>query len=248
MTVLDACSDAAIELVGRPLTTLFSTTDQFAQELRLTANKAARAIQKAHDWRALTTLNTITGDGTSLGFDLPADYDRMPVKADLFYNSTAGRLTRARDLDQWLDMQVRNQSAIIGCWVLLGGQVQIFPVQIDGQVIKHYYQSKYVVTAADPVANKEKFTLDTDTFRLSERLLTLDIIWRWRAMKRLEYAEDMQNFQIALNEEAGRDKGSRILTIGRVRLPSGTNIAYPFAIGGGSVDGGLGEDDVIETE
>lgn len=246
MTVLAACSDAAVELVGRELSTVFSTTDQIAVELRLQANKAASAIAKAHDWRELTTLNTITGDGTAIAFDLPAGYDRMPVKADLFYNDSEGRLTRARDLDHWLDMQVRNQDMLIGAWILLGGQIQIFPAQPSGEIIKHYYQTKYAVEDESGTA-KEKFTADTDTFRLSERLLTLGIIWRWRAMKRLEYAEDLRNFEIALAEETGRDKGSRMLSIGRVRMPSGTNVAYPFAIGGGSADG-LTEDDVVEDD
>lgn len=246
MTVLTACSEAAVELVGRELSALFSTSDQFALELRTQANRTARAIQKAHDWRALTTLATITGDGTSEAFNLPSDYDRMPVKADLFYADTTGRLVRAKDLDHWLDMKIRNQSAIVGAWILLGGQMNIFPAQTTGEVINYYYQSNAVVSPATG-SNKENFTLDTDTFRLSEKLLTLGVIWRWRAMKRLEYAEDLKNFEIAMAEEVGRDKGSRILTVGRTRLPGGTTPAYPYAIGGGSIDG-LTEDDVVEND
>lgn len=247
MTVLLACQEASIELVGRQITSVFSVSDQLSLELGLQANKAASAIAKAHDWRALTTLNTITGDGTSLGFTLPADYDRMPVKADLFYDNTAGRLTRARDLDFWLDANVRENSALVGMWVILGGEMQIYPAQEEDREIKHYYQSKYVVTPVSG-ANKEKFTVDTDTFRLSERLLTLGIVWRWRQMKRLEYSEDLKNFEIALAEEVGRDKGSRMLSVGRTRMPSGTTPAYPFAIGGGAADGGLTEDDVVEDD
>lgn len=244
MSVLTACSDAAVELVGRELTTLFSTTDQFALELRLQANKAARAIQKAHDWRALTTLGSVTGDGTATTYALPADYDRMPLKADMFYGATGGRLTRSRDLDQWLDANLRGQTELIASWTMLGGLIQINPALANLDPVKFYYQSKYTVLGGDPVAAKEKFSLDADTFRLSESLLTLDVIWRWRAMKRLEYAEDMQNFEIAMSQDIAKDKGSRILTVGRQRLPLGTDVPFPVVIGGGS-----GEDiDYIETE
>jgi hypothetical protein len=61
--------------------------------------------------------------------------------------------------------------------------------------------------------------------------LTLSIIWRWRASKRLEYAEDLKNFEIAMSEETARDKGSRILVVGAQRTPYGLRIAYPGQLG-----------------
>jgi hypothetical protein len=64
-----------------------------------------------------------------------------------------------------------------------------------------------------------------------ERLLTLSLIWRWRASKRLEYAEDMQNFNIAFGEETAKDKGSRMLIAGRQRVPYNVKAAYPGPLG-----------------
>jgi hypothetical protein len=110
--------------------------------------------------------------------------------------------------------------------MILGGQLQIVPAPATGVVHSYYYISNNIV-----VGDKAAFNTDGDAFVLPERLLTLSIIWRWRASKRMEYAEDMQNFEIAMSEETARDKGSRILVAGRQRTPYDLRISYPGALG-----------------
>jgi hypothetical protein len=98
----------------------------------------------------------------------------------------------------------------------------------SSEIAKFYYVSNEIIT--NGTANKTEFSADADVFKLSERLLTLGIIWRWRAQKRLEFAEDLANYQTALNEEIGRDKGSRIIAVGRARVPFGAEMAFPGII------------------
>lgn len=226
MTVLSACQEAAIELSQTEPTTLFSTTDKFAKELRVQANKSAVAIAKAYDWQALTTRATITGDGSDTSFPLPSDYGRMVLKTNLASNSSNIDLVKATDLDQWDYFQ--NNPGILnpGLWIVLGGEIQINPAPATGVIHSYYYISKNIVTGG-----KVAFDADTDTFVLPERLLTLSIIWRWRASKRLEYAEDLENFNIAFGEETATDKGSRVLVAGRQRNPYNLTNAYPRALG-----------------
>ena len=79
--------------------------------------------------------------------------------------------------------------------------------------------------------DKAKFTLDTDGIALPERLLTLGLIWRWRSQKRMEYSEDMANFEIAKAEEITNDKGRRPIIVGAQRMPVGGELAYPGVLG-----------------
>lgn len=222
MSVLSACQEAAIELSQGEPATLFSTSDTFAKELRLQANKAAVAIAKAHDWQAITVLNTITGTGVATAFSLPVDYDRMPKKAMLRTSLSEWPISASRDLDQWLYDQTSGFRGPSRRWIILGGKMQILPALASGATAKFYYISKSIVSG-----NKTAFTADADTFRLPERLLTLGVVWRWRAAKRMEYAEDLRNFEIALSEEIGTDKGSRPITIGDVRLSIDADYAHP---------------------
>lgn len=231
MTILSACQRAAIQLVSRSPSTIFSSTANFELELRTLANVAARDIAEGHDWQALTKPHAITGDGVEIGHDMPTDYDRMLVKGDVHSPDwTTWRYTPARDLDQFLDFQNGLSIARPGTWILLGGKMQFWPILQSGEGAQFYYLSKNIVRASDS-SLKAEFTADADTFVLDESLLTLALIWRWRAMKRLEYAEDMANFEKEMSQRAGRDRGSRILATGPSRMPGNIGIAYPRQLG-----------------
>lgn len=224
MTVLSSCQSAAVRLLGQRPSAIYSSTHQFEMELGEIATEAAIGIMKARDWQALTTLKTQAGDGTTTSFALPTDYDRMPLGTKIYSSGSRVPLIPVRDLDQWQEFQITSVVGAPGYWVILGGQLQILPAMAASETARYYYVSKYIATG------KAAFTADSDVFLLSERLLSLAIIWRWRALKRLEYSEDLKNYEIAFSEEAGRDKGARILTVGRARTSDDTTIAYPGTI------------------
>jgi hypothetical protein len=226
MTLLSVCQEAAIELSQTEPTSVFSTTDKFAKELRVQASKSAVAIMKAYDWQVLTKRATIAGDGSATTFNLPSDYDRMALKTNLASSASNMDLVKATDLDQWDYFQNHTSTTVPGYWMVLGGQIQITPAPGAGVVHSYYYISRNVVSG-----NQATFSADGDTLVVPERLLTMSLIWRWRASKRLEYAEDMQNFNIAFGEETAKDKGSRMLIAGRQRVPYNVKAAYPGPLG-----------------
>lgn len=223
MTVLSACTEAAIELNQTEPATLFSTTDQFAKELRLQANKSVDAILKYYDWQKLKALQTMTGNGILTSFALPTDYDRMLLKSNVLSSQFATPLTKVDDEDEWLNLQLRPFVGAPGRWIILGGTMQILPAVATGVTANFYYIKNKLVTGG----TKTQFTADADTFDLPERLLTLSVIWRWRAAKRKDYAEDMRNYELALADAVAKDKGSRVLTVGRQRIGIDAVLAHP---------------------
>lgn len=229
MTVLSACRTAARRLNQDIPTSLYGSDDEFALELANIADESATAIAKSYDWQKLTTLCTLTGDGVTTAFSLPADYDRMPKKTTLQVPFQTNNPIRARDLDQWLYYQLNPQMGVPPYWIILGGLVQFSIAPATGVDTKFYYVKNTVVTGASS-AQQVTFTADTDYFNLPERLLTLDVIWRWRSQKGLDYAEPMRNFEIAMEQEIANDKGSRILTVGSVRMPIDVEVAHPAVI------------------
>lgn len=224
MTALSAASEAAVQLWGRELPTLFSSTDQEVVELRTLLHDVAEDVGKAHDWPVLMARHSISGDGSDTSFPLPADYDRMPVKSNLYSTRSQLPLARVHDIDQWLEFEITPVVGYPGYWVLLGGELQIKPALATGENVRFYYISNRVWTDGTP---KERATQDSDRFRLPERLITLGLIWRWRQMKRLEYGEDLASFSEAMAHEVSRAKGSRILKVGRPRISTGVALAYP---------------------
>jgi hypothetical protein len=232
MSVLSVCREAAVKLNQTRPASIFSSTDSFALELSVAANEAARAVMKAKEWNKLKTLATMTGDASTTSFALPADYDRMLVKGKVHSaNWQNASFVKADDEDDWLYSQDLELTGNPGKWIILGGRFQVFPAMSASETARFYYISKYVVAlTGSTTGSKATFTTDTDEFILSEEVLKLGIIWRWRANKRQEYAEDMTNFEIAIAEEMGADKGSNILTIGRRRMPAEASLVYPGTI------------------
>lgn len=230
MTVLSACQSAGIRLIGQKPLSIFSATDQFALEMADLATEVARDIAKSNDWQALTKLHTITGDGTTTAFPLPTDYDRMLIHANVIdTNNFAWGYSRITDINDWIWVTERELQALPGSWILFDNQFQFVPAPASGATAMFPYISKNVVTIETTGEGSTTFTADADTFNLSERLLTLGLIWRWREQKRLDYGADQANFEKAFAELAGRDKGSRIFRTGPLRFPA--SLSYPYPLG-----------------
>lgn len=232
MTILSLCRDAAVKLNRAQPTSLFSSTDSFAAELLLAAKDAAESLVKEeHDWRALTQLQTCTGDASTTVFPLPTGFERMIKNAAVhslrFKNAT---FRWAKDLDEWLFIKDNLLVGSPGNVVLLNGSMQIFPSMPVSDTGRFYYISNLYALSAGG-ASQATFQADTDTFALDERLLRLGIIWRWRADKRLEYAEDLKNYEIAKDAAIGGDRGSQAVVVGRQRVSHSSQIAYPALLG-----------------
>ena len=109
--------------------------------------------------------------------------------------------------------------------MLPGGVPKTRPKALaNADTVKFFYISNYIATG------KTAFTSDGDVFLLDERLLTLGVIWQWKANKGLPYAEDMVNYNDAFNVAVGNDKGSNILVVGQSRLRMGADYAFPMVI------------------
>ncbi len=183
-------------------------------------------ILERHDWRRLGDPHDYRRR-LETAFALPADYDRMPLNAKLYASSSQTPLTPIRDPDQLVQFTIDPVIADPGVLGHLRRRAA-YPAGARQRFDREVRLSKQ--TMRSPTAPRAAFTADADSFDLDPRLLTLGLIWRWRAQKRLEYAEDLVNFENAVTARAGRDKGARILKIGVPRYGSEVNVAYPGTI------------------
>ncbi|MFZ5676314.1 MAG: hypothetical protein ACOZAM_25420 [Pseudomonadota bacterium] len=229
MTVLSAIQNAAASIALDRPETVFSSAEREHFELQVLANTAALHIAKDYEWQALKAIAVLTGDGTKDAFDLPSDYDRMLKDAELRSGRFISALTHVTDSDHWLNMEIRRFNQVAGMWTLHGGKIHIRPAPTAAEEVKFFYMSS-LWAKDDQGTAKEGFTKDTDTFRLSEKLLELCMIWRWRAQKGLPYAQDQDNYEDAKEKLMTADKGARVIAIGRSRRQRGVALAYPISI------------------
>lgn len=232
MTFLTAAQSAAIRLsVGKP-SVFFSSTDDFEQEAVDLGNEVVRDIVKYADWRGLIKQQMMVGDGVTTAFDLPSDYDRMPKDAHVGrMNWYTWGYVDAPDLNFWNDLVNGLASPSPGYWIMLDRKMQFIPPVSADTTAEFYYVSKNAVIDGDTGESKPFFTKDSDTFFLDESLITLGIMWRWRQMKRLDYSEDMRNYEIRIQQISGEDKGARIVRMGKPVIDYNAQWAYPRNLG-----------------
>lgn len=229
MTVLTAIQNVTASIsLDRP-EAVFSSTEREHFELQVLANTAGLHIAKDYEWQALKLVATLTGDGTKTAFDAPEDYDRMLKEAELRSSRYITALTHVTDSDAWLDMEIRQFNQVAGMWTMHGGQIHIRPTPATGEEVKFFYMSNEWVKD-DQGTLQDGFTKDTDVFRLSEKLLELCMIWKWRAQKGLPYAQSQDDYEDAKEKLITADKGSRIIAVGRSRRIRGAATAYPVSI------------------
>ena len=226
LTVFQQACTSGIAL-EKPSAVYGSTTREHV-ELANIANEMAAMIAASHEWQILNKIAVITGDGTTEDFALPADFDRMLDKSQLWSTSLETPLSPISDRDDWLELDIKTFDFVINAWIIYAGEIHIKPALSTGVQVKYFYQSNlWGLNGSTPIS---EFTADTNTFRIDERLLKLGIIWKWREMKGLPYAEDLATYERLLAKLAMRDKGSRIIRLGKAVLPRDTTVAYPQSI------------------
>lgn len=223
MSVLTACQNATAMLVGERPPAFFSSTDEICVEVSTIANEAAQDIIKRHEWNILTRKWSEGGDGVKTEFDLPSDYDRMCLSSVVRCGDRV--LHNVANIGDW---QEDEWSAGNG-WIMIGGKVNVRTPTAAGTSISFMYQSNRYATDANGNP-KDSFTQDTDLSRIDRRLLTLGIIWKWRALKRQDYQEDMQNYEIAMSDAMARDGGSRVYSTGD-RISGNLSTPWPWSLG-----------------
>jgi hypothetical protein len=207
---------------------LLPTQDRTMWEMVQLANEMAQRIAyNTREWQALREIAVFPGDGGTVAFDLPANWQRMLKTSEIY--STAQPtlpLTFISDPDEWLTDEMNGWTDPGGAWTIYGDQLHVRPAPAAGVQLKCWYLQKNCIALASG-GYGDAFLADADTFRLPERLLKLGMIWQWKANKGGTYAEDIANYEDALTQVMGSDKPSPIL-VGRQTLSVAANASYPY--------------------
>lgn len=248
MEILAVCQRVATVVGLKVPEAVFASDDRTAQELATVANHMAERIAEEHDWQRLRRLATITGDGSTQAWGLPADYNRMPEAVQL--QSASGALCHVIDHGLWLDWLRGWTPGLPGNWTMLGDMIEILPVLPSGSVVKYWYQSDKIVRSDGTAANSSfpytlnfeladsdaygyaqtAFVADTDHFQLDWKMLEAGMIWQWKANKGMPYAEDLQTYELRKARIIKKERGPRLLEVGGTRYMEDADNSYPWTL------------------
>lgn len=212
MTILSIIQNVCPTIgLPRPSSVVGNTSAQVQTLLGL-AQIGGEELAEAHPWNILTRRVIFNGVAANAQTNQPpTDYNRFPAGQRLWSVSRRTWLLGPQSTDQWDNIIIQPQIAYPGYWCLLQGLINIAPAPATTDQFRYSYISENWVrpqgAPTDFSGDRSSWTNDTDSSLLPERLHELDLIWRYKQAKGLDYAEDMTTFERKKEKVIGRDRG-----------------------------------------
>jgi hypothetical protein len=225
MSILQIIQDVCTEVgIATPVVAVTST-DPTILQMTLLAMRSGNDLQRRWTWLAMKqeVPSTFTGDGTTTLFTFPAGFWSLQ-DSDVFTSSVYPTIPLRGPIndDDLLQLKALPFLVTPAVWRrVLVNQVEFYPAPAAGEIISYVYGSKQWIFSALGAA-QSRWLLDTDTSIISEDLITLHTIWRWKRAKGLDYSEEFRTAESAFDSEAGGENQARVINMSRTLLTDDT--------------------------
>lgn len=180
------------------------------------ANRALRKIAGAYDWQELrrniifkASSNHPAFDAKALGFDikkLAPDFNGI-ITVSLYENGSYLPIEYL-SADKFLKLKVTGIGSPLKYFTAMGGKLLFLPVPTaEAYEVSFVYKSKWAVVFYQDGAESFKpyFTKDSDECVFDEELIVLGGICALKQQLRLDYADDLKDWEICLEEAKNRN-------------------------------------------
>lgn len=209
---------------------VIGSTDPNTRLLLRLAQQEGRELARRHDWQALKVDYTFASTASEQQPAFPADFDRLLPQGELWDRTANLRYLGPVDDMTWGRLKgMAIAVGVPGYWRLLGGRLYLLPAPPAGHTLALPYMSANWVRPQTG-ADKDSFTLDTDTALIPERLIALGIVWRFKRAKGLDYADDMATYEREVERAAARDRGLSPLILSKPRYESEPPPTWPGVV------------------
>lgn len=210
--IQNVCAELSLDIPGL----VIGSPDPTTAQLRVLSQRAGDELARDYDWSILRIPTQFTSTGAYPEPNQPpADWERFADASVLWNNSMLWRLNGPVDAQTWQRNRIYNSNPVPQIWRLMqGGKLAIYPNTV-GQIISYEYVSANWVSISPSGVSSPTWTTDNDTSLISQRVLELSLMWRWKRSKGLEYAEEMENFQRAKESEIGSDRASSAFSLSK---------------------------------
>jgi len=215
-------------MLGIPVpTSIVGNTDAQVVQLLEIANAEGEELASRYGWEDMFLENTFTQvAAASQGLMNSAvvsagDFDY--VLNDTMWNRTTSLpILGPLSPTDWQTLQAFPVTGPYQQFKIERGTLYFDPVGANAtDTIAFHYKSTSWCESSGGTGQKV-WAADTDVGRLDETLMRLGIIWRWKAVKGLDYQQDFDNYERRVIDSMARDGGAPRLSLGggvRNRLP-----------------------------
>lgn len=208
MTLLSIVKDASDRLgLTRP-STVITSSDPIVMTLLGLAQEEGKALYDRHTWQILQTEHTFSTANGTASYALPAGFDQL-IKNTVFNRTRRRRMVGDLTPSQWQETKASLVTMVNPAFRIKGDLFFISPTPTAIETVAYEYMSKNWCQSVGLVG-QSAWVADLDTGILSEELMALGVIWRFKAAKGLDYAESMNNYEYAVGKAILKD-GARVV-------------------------------------
>lgn len=197
----------------------YSSSDATIQQLVALISQTGIELMERGSWRNLKIEGTVTGDGVSTEFALPADWQRL-CPTDSPQQSPFVSLARPTIpilgpvSDE--DLNIRKALPLAGLfpvWRFIGGALEFWPALPDAETLTFWYYSKNWVLSADGTLRRPDWAADDDVSLINENTVALGAVWRYKQSKGLDYAEAFRAYEMSFMRNLAQEGTGRTVSM-----------------------------------
>lgn len=205
MSLLTLCQAAARQLnVAVPSSIVGNTANETAMLLLRLASEEGFSLMRRYPWQVLTaekTFTTVAADEQTSA--IPDDYDRM-IPETMFNRGTRRRVAGPLSPEEWQQTKATLVTYVNPTFRIRGDALLMSPNPPAGETVAYEYVSKHFCKSSGGTTQADWLD-DGDLGRLDEGLMALGLVWRFRQVKGLSYAEDLNLYERRVSDAEMRD-------------------------------------------
>lgn len=217
MSLLSLVQSVCVRVgLPRPNAAYTSSDPQVLQIVEL-ASEEGQELAARHPWQALqreASFTTVATEAQGAITTIAGASFKYILNETIWNRSQRRPVFGPKSPSEW---QALRAAFVNGPWNqyrIRGGQILFTPVPTAGQSCFFEWISSYWCQNSGGTAYADAWGADSDTSALDERIMALGTIWRWRAAKGLEYAEDFAKYERDVQDAMARDGGKPRLNLG----------------------------------
>jgi hypothetical protein len=236
MTLLSIVQDAAVRCGWSSVPTSAignnsSDALNIAQVIAFAQDTGRDCMERA-SWTGLDRAATITGDGATTLFTLPADWkrfnpgDKSPNGALVSSKYPLTPLSGPINAEDLNLLKALPASTIRPVWRIIGNSLEIWPALSLAEIVTFNYFTKYWIIDALGATRRGRWVADSDTSQIEEDTIMKGSVWRWLASKGLDYAEQFKAYEISFARNAAQQMTERVVSTSSRDLPYSDAAGY----------------------
>lgn len=208
--------------------TIVSNNTDTAKLVFSAIRDATTIVKEATNWQILIKTHTFSTVASQAAYNLPDDIEDTKIIPNTFWNSTT-RFQLEGPVN-WSDWQLLKNwpliSTIIQNFIILGNQVNIYPVPTSADSLNYLYITNEIIRASD-TSEQTEWLADDDYSILNEYAIELQASWIYLKQLGRPYDEEKLKADNYLADLVKQDGSRKVIGVNMSEIaPYRPNVSW----------------------